>query len=474
MTAPLWTIDAAVAACDGRLLAPPSNSGFINGISIDSRDCRAGDLFVALPGTAADGHQFLANAAAAGASAALVSRPNAAIDLPQIIVEDSLAGLTRLAAAGRNRFHGRVIGITGSVGKTGSKDMLAHALANFGQTHASQRSFNNHIGVPLTIASLPAKCDFAVQEMGMNAAGEIAALTRLARPHVALVTRIASTHSAFFDSLADIAAAKAEIFTGLAADGVAVLNCDDAFYPLLAATAQQAGASQIISFGRHDDAEFCLLSTTPHDNGMQVCAEIGGRELTFEMSMHGTHWAMNALGVLGCVAALGLSVEDAAKTLATCPTPKGRGRRYHGRYDGCHITLIDDSYNASPVSMRAALASMGESPPTIMVLGEMLELGAESAAAHDDLINEINTIVPKLVVGLGTSIHHAMQKLDSRITACRASDTDEAVTALDAAVAAGVRAVIQPGGSVRDDEVIAAADEHGIAMVTTGMRHFRH
>lgn len=436
MTAPLWTIDAAVAACDGRLLAPPSNSGFINGISIDSRDCAAGDLFVALPGTAADGHQFLANAATAGASAALVSRPDAAIDLPQIIVEDSLAGLTRLAAAGRNRFQGRVVGITGSVGKTGSKDMLAHALASFGQTHASQRSFNNHIGVPLTIASLPASCDFAVQEMGMNAAGEIAALTRLAGPHVALITRIAGTHSVFFNSLADIAAAKAEIFTGLAAGGVAVLNRDDAFYPLLAATAQQAGASHIISFGRHDDAEFCLLSTTPQDNGMQVCAEIGGAELRFEMTMHGTHWALNALGVLGCVAALGLPVEDAAKTLVNCPTPKGRGRRYHGRYDGCHITLIDDSYNASPVSMRAALASMVATPPTIMVLGEMLELGGESAAAHDNLIHEINDIMPKLVIGLGAGMHHAMQHLDSRITACAARDTDAAVTALDAAVAA--------------------------------------
>ena len=163
---------------------------------------------------------------------------------------------------------------------------------------------------------------------------------------------------------------------------------------------------------------------------------LAGAELTFEMSMHGTHWAMNALGVLGCVAALGLSVEDAAKTLATCPTPKGRGRRYHGRYDGYHITPIDDSYNASPVSMRAALSSMAATPPTIMVLGEMLELGAESAAAHDDLINEINTIMPKLVVGLGAGIHHAMQKLDSRITACTASDTDLAVTAIDAAVAA--------------------------------------
>ena len=436
MTAPLWTIDAALAASEGRLLAPQTDSRSINGISIDSRDCAAGDLFVALPGTAADGHQFLANAATAGASAALVSRPDTAIDLPQIIVEDSLAGLTRLAAAGRDRFHGRVIGITGSVGKTGSKDILAHALASFGQTHASQRSFNNHIGVPLTIASLPARYDFAVQEMGMNAAGEIATLTRLARPHVALITRIAGTHSAFFTSLADIAAAKAEIFTGLAAGGIAVLNRDDAFYPLLAATAQQAGASQIISFGRHDDAEFCLLSTTPHDNGMQVCAEIGGRELTFEMGMHGTHWALNALGVLGCVAALGLSVEDAAKTLATCPTPKGRGRRYHGRYDGCHITLIDDSYNASPVSMRAALASMAATPPTIMVLGEMLELGAESVAAHDDLIHEINTIMPKLVIGLGAGLQHAMQKLDRRISACAASDTDAAVTALDAAVAA--------------------------------------
>ena len=220
------------------MLAPQAGGQTINGISIDSRDCGAGDLFVALPGAAADGHQFLASSATAGASAALVSQPDTAIDLPQIIVEDSLAGLTRLAAAGRGRFQGRVIGITGSVGKTGSKDMLAHALASFGQTHASQRSFNNHIGVPLTIASLPATYDFAVQEMGMNAAGEIAALTVGLTPS-GIDHRIAGTHGAFFASLADIAAAKAEIFTGLAVGGVAVLNRDDAFYPLLAATANK-------------------------------------------------------------------------------------------------------------------------------------------------------------------------------------------------------------------------------------------
>ena len=305
--------------------------------------------------------------------------------------------------------------------------MLAHALTAFGKTHASQRSFNNHIGVPITLATLAADCDFAVQEMGMNAAGEIAALTALARPDIALITRIASTHGGFFDSLDDIAKAKAEIFEGLNAGGTAILNIDDPFYDQLASAATKAGAGRIISFGRKDDAEFCLLEARQHEDGMTVHAEIAGRELRFEMQMHGIHWAQNALGVLACIDALGLSVDEAAARLASCPTPKGRGGRLSGRYQDCKITLIDDSYNASPASMAAAFASMTATAPTIMILSEMRELGDATATEHAALMPQINGLSPRLVIALGSAMHDALDGLDDAIAAIAAPDTQAAV-----------------------------------------------
>jgi UDP-N-acetylmuramoyl-tripeptide--D-alanyl-D-alanine ligase len=242
-----WTIDEIAAATDGQ---PHSDAAAnitanittsITGISIDSRDTKPGDLFVALPGTTSDGHKFLPAALAAGASAALVTQIDSAVALPQICVRDCLQALRQLAMAGRQRFQGIEFGITGSVGKTGSKDMLWQALSQFGSCHASQRSFNNHIGVPVTLASLPEHADFAVQEMGMNAAGEISQLSQMARPDVAIITCIADSHAGFFSSLADIAAAKSEIFDGMSPDGIAILNRDDEFFDDLAARAHAAG-----------------------------------------------------------------------------------------------------------------------------------------------------------------------------------------------------------------------------------------
>ncbi len=212
MSASLWTCDELILACNGALFDPGVARAPISGIEIDSRNCSAGDLFVALPGDNQDGHDFLIEAVNAGATACLVSRPQNDLSASQIIVDDTLAGLARLGVAGRNRFGGSMIGITGSVGKTGTKDMLSHILKNFGKTHASKYSYNNHIGVPITLSTLPADCDFAIQEMGMNAAGEIASLTSLALPDIAMITRITNSHSGFFDKMEDIAGAKAEIF----------------------------------------------------------------------------------------------------------------------------------------------------------------------------------------------------------------------------------------------------------------------
>ena len=426
MSTPLWSCQDLILACNGALFDPSVSCSPISGIEIDSRNCSGGDLFVALAGDKQDGHDFIVKAANAGATACLVSRPKNDLSTSQIIVDDTLAGLARIGAAGRNRFRGSMIGITGSVGKTGTKDMLSHILANFGKTHASKLSYNNHIGVPITLSTLPADFDFAIQEMGMNAAGEIASLTSLVLPDIAMITRVTNTHSGFFDTIEDIAEAKAEIFQGLKAGGTAVLNLDDPFFPQLKEAANTAGAGRIITFGRNEKADFCLLEARLDDMGMSIRGEVAGHELTFDMQMHGVHWAQNALGVLACVEALGLDLEMAAAHFATCQTPKGRGTRLSGYYRHCAITLIDDSYNASPASMTAAFASMQATPPKIMILSEMCELGKGTSLEHDALIPQINALSPRVVIALGPAMHAAISGLENSIVSIAATDTNAA------------------------------------------------
>ncbi len=437
MSAPLWTCDDLMLACDGALFDPSVACAPISGIEIDSRNCSSGDLFVALVGDQQDGHDFLAQAANAGATACLVSRPQNDLSTIQIIVDDTLASLASLGAAGRNRFKGSMIGVTGSVGKTGTKDMLSHILTNFGKTHASKRSYNNHIGVPITLSNLPEDCDFAIQEMGMNAAGEIASLTSLVLPDIAMITRITNTHSGFFDTMEDIARAKAEIFQGLKAGGIAVLNLHDPFLPQLKKAADKAGAERIITFGCEDKADFRLLEARQNDIGMSVRGEVAGHELTFDMQMHGVHWAQNAFGVLACVEALGLDLEMAAAHLATCQTPEGRGKRLSGQYRHCAITLIDDSYNASPASMTAAFASMKTTPPKIMILSEMLELGKDTTPEHNALIPQINALSPRVVIALGPAMHAAISGLDSSIVSIVATDMNAALEIFDTVIKDG-------------------------------------
>ena len=438
----LWTIADICAATNGQTHHGAADTA-INGISIDSREIKAGDLFVALPGTVSDGHKFLAAAQSAGASAALVSKIDRRLDLPQICVTDCLQALRQLGMAGRARFDGIQFGITGSVGKTGSKEMLRHALSQFGSCHASQRSFNNHIGVPISLASLPQNAEFAVQEMGMNAAGEIAELTKLTRPQIALITRIADSHSAFFASTADTAAAKAEIFQAIEGLSIAVLNRDDAFYEILHAAAIAAGAKQVISFGHHPEAAYRLVSITDHDAGMTIKACLAGTDYVFELRMYGRHLAENAMGVLACVAAAGLPADKAAAALVDCQPPSGRGQRHSGIYNNCKISIIDDSYNASPASMAAAFTSLAATPPHIMVLSEMRELGAATNRAHAALAPQINKLAPRIVIAIGTAMHDMLGALDQSIMAVAATDIEGAVKELNHAITNGDRIFIK-------------------------------
>jgi UDP-N-acetylmuramoyl-tripeptide--D-alanyl-D-alanine ligase len=397
MTAPLWTAAEAATATGGRA----SGDWTASGVEIDSRAVAPGDLFVALEGGARDGHGFVADALAKGAAAAMVRRVPAGVapDAPLLVAEDTLAALGALGAAARARLapSARVIGVTGSVGKTGVKEMLRAMLAPQGRTHAADRSFNNHIGVPLTLARMPADADFAVIEMGMNHAGEIGPLSRLSRPHVALITTVEAVHIEFFDSEAGIADAKAEIFEGVAPGGVAVLNGDNRHYARLRAAAEARGLT-VSTFGRQGDAR--LVSAELRAGVTVARAEIGGVPLAFKIAAPGRHLAQNATGALACVAAAGGDLARAALGLAEWRAPAGRGQRWivalgAAGVDG-EIVVIDESYNANPASVGAALEALEATPVRdgvgriargrrIACLGDMLELGADAGAMHAGL-----------------------------------------------------------------------------------------
>ncbi len=392
----LWSRDAAVAATGG---ASPRDWA-ATGVSIDTRSLMPGDLFVALS-AARDGHDFVAEALGRGAAAALVARrpDGVAADAPLLVVPDVLAALRALGAAARARFAGRLVAVTGSVGKTGSKEMLRLALGAQGRVHAAEKSFNNHWGVPLTLARLPADADFAVLEIGMNAPGEIAPLAALARPDVAVITAIEAVHLAAFRDIRGIAREKAAIFGGLVPGGAAVMNRDTPTYPVLLAAARRAGARPV-RFGRTGRPEFRLGEVLVGETGTSVAARAHGRPFLFRLGAPGRHLAMNALGVLAAVEALGGDVARAALALGHWQAPEGRGARWRvllgpGGLDGA-ITLIDESYNANPAAMAAALEVFaGERPEDgmgrvsrgrrVAFLGDMLELGPHERELHAGL-----------------------------------------------------------------------------------------
>ena len=386
---PLWTAAEAAAATGGA-----ATSDFAaTGISIDSRSLQPGDLFVALK-AARDGHDFVAQAFAQGAAAALGSHVPDGVSGPCLVVPDVLAALTALGAAARARSGARVVAVTGSVGKTSTKEMLRVMLAEFGHVHAAEASFNNHWGVPVTLARLPARADFAVIEIGMSHAGETAPLARLARPHVALITTIAPAHLENLGTIEAIAHEKARIFEGLEPGGAAIHNADIETTPILAAAAQGAArdrGGQVIGFGEHAGAaRLTGLRETP--GALVASAEVGGLPLLLRLADSGRHFALNALGCLAVAQALGLDLALAAQALGRWRPPAGRGQRETIWLDGddmSHFTLIDDAFNANPASLDAALAVLAASQPgpagrRIAILGDMLELGPDEIARHRD------------------------------------------------------------------------------------------
>ena len=380
----LWTAAEAVEATGGTT----TGDWVVSGLSIDTRSIEAGEMFIALKDQR-DGHDFVANALDAGASAALVSRipDGVSPDAPLLIVDDVLTALLDMARYARARTDAKVIGVTGSVGKTSTKEMLRTALSDCGRVHAAERSFNNHWGVPLTLARMPADSDFAVIEIGMNHPDEIRPLAKLANLDVAIVTNVAAVHMEAFESIDQIAHAKAEIFESLSPDATAIVNVDLPTTYILMDMVRQVGA-QLIGFGQSVAADYRVLSIKGAGAVTQAVADIDGQERMYEFQAAGDHFAMNALAVLAAGVAVGCDLDKVIRGMAKWTAPDGRGARHVVAVQGGSITLIDESYNANPSSMASALAVLGACEITgrrIAILGEMGELGETELQRHAEL-----------------------------------------------------------------------------------------
>ncbi len=389
---PLWTSSDIEAATGGKATKPFAATG----VSIDTRTIQPGDLFIALKDMR-DGHDFVATALAKGAAAAMVShRPEGvAPDAPLLIVPEVLDGLTALGAAGRARSHAKVVAVTGSVGKTSTKEMLRMILAGQGRTHAAEASYNNHWGVPLTLARMPQDTDFAVIEVGMNHPGEIEPLARLTQPHVAMITTIAPAHLEAFENLDGIATEKSALFKGLMPGGTAVIPLDLDQSPLMLALARATGASTV-TFGADAAADWRLKQLNLSDKASTIRADHHGQDLLFKVLSPGRHFAMNGLGALAVAEALGLDLAIAATDLGHWTPPPGRGQRERILLDPVEnlgFDLIDDAFNANPASLAAALDMLTAACPEdgrgrlakgrrIAILGDMLELGPTEIALH--------------------------------------------------------------------------------------------
>lgn len=387
----LWTSADMEKATGGKASAAFSACG----VSIDTRTLKKGEAYLALQGVTMDGHRFVEDALKAGAACAIV-REDFEGEGPFLRVPDTLRALEDLGRFARARFKGKVIGVTGSAGKTGTKEMLAIALGPSGAVHASRKSFNNHWGVPLTLANLPPEADFAVVEMGMNHAGELLALSRLVRPHVAVITTIEPAHIEHFKTLEAIADAKGEIFSGLEPEGAAVLNADNPQFRRLKGLAEKAGVARILSFGEDEGADGRLVDCTLHADSSRVTAEVMGARARYRVNIPGKHIVMNSLAVLAAAVAAGGSLEAAVEAIKNAEPVEGRGSRAGIVIaEGAPpLVLIDESYNANPASMAAALGVLEMAEPAaggrrIAVLGDMLELGPEGPRLHAGLANAV-------------------------------------------------------------------------------------
>jgi UDP-N-acetylmuramoyl-tripeptide--D-alanyl-D-alanine ligase len=441
----LWTSDEIAAAAGGTASARFE----VTGVTFDSREVGPGDLFVAMPGTVHDGHTFVDAAFAAGAAGAIVSQP---VSGAHVLVEDTFAALQALGRAARERSKATVFGVTGSVGKTSTKEALYAALDRNrpSKVHRSVKSYNNHTGVPLSLARMPRDAEFAVLEMGMNNPGEIRALTKQVRPHVALITAIAPAHIENLGSIEAIADAKAEIFEGLEPDGAAIIPNDTPQRDRLVKAARRH-ADRIITFGGGDADVHAIHAVDANGSGSLISAALLEHELTFTISQRGEHWVSNALAVLAAVEAVGADVAIAGLALADLGGLKGRGERHRIELDGGEALLIDESYNANPASMAATLKSLGEEKEVarrIAVLGPMRELGAHSDALHASLAPAVVSARVDRLILIGEEMRPLEQALDGAVQVERVGSVDEAAGALMQLLRPGDAVLVKASNSI--------------------------
>ena len=430
----LWTAQEAAQATSGNNTADWRATG----VSIDSRTVQEGDLFIAIQGPNNDGHDYIANAIANGAAATMASRRDTVGGVPALLVDDTLEGMRGLARHARRRGTAKITAVTGSTGKTGTKDMLKLVLGRQAKAYATQGNLNNHWGLPLSLARLPQSACFGVLEMGMNSPGEIAPLSDLAEPDVAIVTNVSAAHIEFFDSEEQVADAKGEIFAGMSTSGTAILNRDNRHFDRLRRHAANSGVSHIRSFGTHIKANIRLVESSPGFPGWHVKAEIDGTAIAFTLGAPGAHWVANSLGVLAVVDALGADVAAAARAMSAAVPAVGRGDQNTIKIDNGSFLLIDESYNASPASTRAALDVLGAYPGRrIAVLGDMLELGDRAGEFHAGLAEDVtrNDIDAVFLVGAEMAVLAA--GLDPAQVAATAASSEALLPALIDALRAG-------------------------------------
>jgi UDP-N-acetylmuramoyl-tripeptide--D-alanyl-D-alanine ligase len=471
MNAPLWTQDEIVTATGARV-----GAGFAQatGASIDTRTLEPGDLYFAIKGDVHDGHDFVPAALEKGASAAVVSQDKAAAFEGSdrlIVVPDVLEAMRQLGSAARKRTDAKIVAITGSVGKTGTKEAMRLALSRQGATHASVASYNNHWGVPLTLARMPRETEFGVFEIGMNHAHEILPLTGMVRPHVAVITTVEPVHIEFFPSLWGIADAKGEIFSGLEPGGTAVINRDNPYFERMRAHAFASAAGRVVTFGEHEAADIRARRIIVKPDHSIVDATVFGQPLTYRIGTAGRHIALNSLSVLAASHALGADLALVALSFAEMKPPVGRGERTMLSVGEGEALLIDESYNANPASMRAALANLGavelgRGARRIAVLGDMKELGEKGPGLHADLAEPIGTNKIDLVFAAGSLMQNLVDALPKAKVAAHTQTSAELVDAVLAAVRPGDAVTVKGSLSMKMALVVKALKERYGASAT--------
>ncbi len=457
-----WTAEEVLCAVRGQSLH--TQDWVASGVSIDSRTLQKGELFVAIKGDAYNGHAYVHAAMERGAAAAIVDHqpPQVAAGAPLLFVEDTLTALQDLGRVGRCRSNAKIVAVTGSVGKTSSKEQLRLMLGAVNDTYANEGSLNNHWGVPLTLARLPASAKYGIVELGMNHANELAVLTRDVKPHLALITTIEAVHLEHFASVEAIADAKAEIFLGMDPSGIAVLNRDNAYFGRLLAAARTQGLHQVLSFGQDPKSDARLLALAPDSEGTTVEAIILDQKITYRVGTPGMHLAFNALGCLLSCAALDADLTTCAEALAGYRPPQGRGTRQRVTLAGKDsFTLIDESFNASPASTHAAIATLGQTPVMnqgrrIAVLGDMKELGATSSELHRDLMASLLESRIDQVFCCGEMMAHLFDTLPASMRGSWTAESAALAPLVAATVHTGDAIMVKGSHSMHMETIVAA------------------